>query len=89
MKPVFLDTVGLIALWDSTDQWHAADAANHALAALRYLIAPLDKNTLARRSGKAETPTSKTPEQLAEEERNRQCWEMLWSDDPRIWRRIW
>src|SRR5437588_1674129 len=24
MKPVFLDTVGLIALWDTTDQWHAA-----------------------------------------------------------------
>src|SRR6188768_748588 len=23
MKPVFLDTVGLIALWDNTDQWHA------------------------------------------------------------------
>jgi predicted nucleic acid-binding protein len=24
MKPVFLDTVGLIALWDNSDQWHAA-----------------------------------------------------------------
>lgn len=23
MKPVFLDTVGLIALWDEADQWHA------------------------------------------------------------------
>lgn len=23
MKPAFLDTVGLIALWDDTDQWHA------------------------------------------------------------------
>lgn len=22
MKTVFLDTVGLLALWDSTDQWH-------------------------------------------------------------------
>ena len=22
--PVFLDTVGLIALWDASDQWHAA-----------------------------------------------------------------
>ncbi|HWY87444.1 MAG TPA: hypothetical protein VNX28_12000, partial [Gemmataceae bacterium] len=22
MKPVFLDTVGLIALWDEADQWH-------------------------------------------------------------------
>ena len=28
MTPVFLDTVGLIALWDTDDQWHvAADAA--------------------------------------------------------------
>ncbi len=24
MKDVFLDTVGLIAVWDDTDQWHAA-----------------------------------------------------------------
>jgi predicted nucleic acid-binding protein len=24
MSPVFLDTVGLIALWDTNDQWHAA-----------------------------------------------------------------
>lgn len=23
MTPVFLDTVGLLALWDTTDQWHA------------------------------------------------------------------
>ena len=22
MKPVFLDTVGLIAVWDDSDQWH-------------------------------------------------------------------
>jgi predicted nucleic acid-binding protein len=28
MRTVFLDTVGLLALWDSADQWHAlADAA--------------------------------------------------------------
>ncbi len=24
MNPVFLDTVGLIALWDEADQWHSA-----------------------------------------------------------------
>ena len=24
MKPVFLDTIGLIALWDVADQWHSA-----------------------------------------------------------------
>jgi predicted nucleic acid-binding protein len=32
MKPAFLDTVGLLAVWDITDQWHAAaDAAYQAL----------------------------------------------------------
>ncbi len=32
MKGVFLDTVGLIALWDATDQWQAAaDAAYQQL----------------------------------------------------------
>jgi predicted nucleic acid-binding protein len=30
MTPVFLDTVGLIALWDQTDQWHPAASAVHA-----------------------------------------------------------
>lgn len=32
MKTLFMDTVGLLALWDSTDQWHTA-----ALAALNKL----------------------------------------------------
>lgn len=32
MREVFLDTVGLLALWDSTDQWH--ESAQHALAGL-------------------------------------------------------
>jgi len=34
MKDVFLDTVGMIAVWDDTDQWHAA-----AHAAYRALLA--------------------------------------------------
>jgi predicted nucleic acid-binding protein len=29
MTPVFLDTVGLIALWDQDDQWHAAAEAGY------------------------------------------------------------
>jgi predicted nucleic acid-binding protein len=33
MSSVFLDTVGLIALWDDTDQWH--DDAQRAYAKLR------------------------------------------------------
>lgn len=27
MRTVFLDTVGLLALWDETDQWHSAAAS--------------------------------------------------------------
>jgi predicted nucleic acid-binding protein len=34
MNNVFLDTVGMIAVWDDTDQWHAAaNAAYQALLA--------------------------------------------------------
>jgi uncharacterized protein len=32
VREVFLDTVGLLALWDSSDQWH--EAAQRALAGL-------------------------------------------------------
>jgi predicted nucleic acid-binding protein len=36
MTAVFLDTVGLLALWDVSDQWHAAaDAAFQTLSASR------------------------------------------------------
>lgn len=34
MRPVFLDTVGLIAAWDESDQWHADASA--ALAQLTH-----------------------------------------------------
>ncbi len=34
MREVFLDTVGLIAVWDDTDQWH--EAAAGAYAALQH-----------------------------------------------------
>ena len=34
MSAVFLDTVGLLALWDVSDQWHTdAEAAFHKLVA--------------------------------------------------------
>jgi len=40
MKPVFLDTVGLIALWNSSDQWHqAAEQAFSGLLARRQSFA--------------------------------------------------
>jgi predicted nucleic acid-binding protein len=30
VSPIFLDTVGLIAVWDESDQWHAAASAAYA-----------------------------------------------------------
>lgn len=44
MTPVFLDTVGLLAVWDVTDQWNAAaDAAYQAITqqGLPLLTTPL------------------------------------------------
>ena len=54
--PVFLDTVGLIVLWDVADQWHAAaDAAFQKIAASHtpyattpYILAECG-NTAARK----------------------------------------
>jgi len=39
MRPVFLDTVGLLALWDTSDQWHPA--AERAFAELQVGRRPL------------------------------------------------
>jgi predicted nucleic acid-binding protein len=41
MKDVFLDTVGMIAVWDDTDQWHAAAKAAYfrLLGESRRLVA--------------------------------------------------
>jgi predicted nucleic acid-binding protein len=57
MTTVFLDTVGLIALWDTDDQWHtAADAAFHRIITQRrsvlttaYILLECG-NTAARRT---------------------------------------
>jgi hypothetical protein len=63
------------------------DEHNHVSAALRYLIATLDKHKLGRRQGvpaMVEVST-KTPEQLALEAAARRYGKMMESDDPRIW----
>ena len=41
MNGIFLDTVGMIAVWDDTDQWHAAARAAYRalLAQGRHLVA--------------------------------------------------
>ena len=57
MRPIFLDTVGLIALWDTDDQWHAAaDVAYQSVVAQRrsalttaYILLECG-NTAARRT---------------------------------------
>ena len=42
MNVVFLDTVGLVALWDVSDQWHAvADAAYPMAVADRRRLSTL------------------------------------------------
>jgi predicted nucleic acid-binding protein len=38
MNPVFLDTVGLVALWDKSDQWH--DDAERAFSQMARLRQP-------------------------------------------------
>jgi predicted nucleic acid-binding protein len=43
MNPVFLDTVGLIALWNGSDQWHAA--ADQAFAQILDRRQPLVTTT--------------------------------------------
>ncbi len=62
--PVFLDTVGLLALWDTADQWHmAADAAFRAMIARRRPVATTTfillecGNTAARRPYRARIGT--------------------------------
>jgi predicted nucleic acid-binding protein len=43
VSDVFLDTVGLIAVWDTSDQWHAsAVAAYHELLSKRRRLATTD-----------------------------------------------
>src|ERR1051325_11506904 len=43
MRTIFLDTVGLIALWNRSDQWHAAATA--AFASLTPNLTRLDTTT--------------------------------------------
>jgi len=44
VKPVFLDTVGLIAVWDAADQWH--DAAEPVFLKLVASARPMITTTL-------------------------------------------
>jgi hypothetical protein len=73
--------------WGESESGRAevpVDQDNHALAALRYLVAAIDRNRLTTRR-KIAPPPSKTPEERSAEERARREREMAESDDPRIW----
>ena len=63
------------------------DEHNHALAALRYLIATLDRRRLGSRQCKAEPAVNanKTREEWTAEEQARCYSEMMFSDDDKIW----
>jgi len=61
MKPVFLDTVGLVALWDVADQWHAVAVPvfSALLAAHRTMVTTTSVllecgNAVSRRSYRAD-----------------------------------
>lgn len=57
MSPVFLDTVGLLALWNESDQWHAAaqeafdllEAANRSYVSTPFVLAECG-NAASRRA---------------------------------------
>ena len=77
--------------WGEAEDRRAAvpvDKDNHALAALRYLIATRDRHRFTKRGRKA-TPVVegpvKTREERAEEERERRYAKMAESEDARIW----
>ena len=60
MRPVFLDTVGLVAVWNERDQWHAAASGVFArllhektvLVTTQYILAEC-ANAVARRHSRA------------------------------------
>ena len=60
MRPVFLDTVGLVAVWNERDQWHPAASgvfarllhAQTVLVTTPYILAEC-ANAVARRQARA------------------------------------
>ena len=88
--PNLLTEAGMYRWGESED--HRAevpvDKDHHALAALRYLIATLDRHHFSNRASKSAPSAQglvKSLEELAAEERARRYAEMAESDDPRIW----
>jgi predicted nucleic acid-binding protein len=74
MTPVFLDTVGLIALWDKDDQWHAAAesayqrivAQRQSTLTTRFILLECG-NTAARRTFRSDVCALRRTLELREE----------------------
>ena len=81
MRPVFLDTVGLLAVWDEDDQWHAAASGVYArlLTARRVFVTTRTCSRSVRT--RLRTPASAPPRnELA----SRECA----CPNPAVWARV-
>lgn len=87
MSPVFLDTVGLLALWDASDQWHSdAETAFAELAARGASFVATTYVLLECGNAAARRPYRNEPNELRQllEQRNelvsptREDWDSAW-----------
>jgi uncharacterized protein len=87
VTPVFLDTVGLIALWDRDDQWHAV--ASRAFVELRTLRAPIVTTSyILAECGNAVARTTMRPEVGVLRERLEAARGLIFPSDE-DWRSAW
>jgi predicted nucleic acid-binding protein len=89
MSVVFLDTVGLIAQWDTTDQWHAlAEAAYQQIRAQRRAVVTTTfillecGNTAARRAFRGDVCALRQALELRNEliVPTEDDWKQAWAD---------
>jgi hypothetical protein len=89
--PNLLSEASLYRYSDAADERHVetpVDEHNHALAALRYLIARLDARKMARVPPPSEAPSPAGPDaQPKDTSRPRDPWLRL--DNEQLWTRIW
>ncbi len=89
--PHLLPEAGMYRWGESEDRRAEtpADEHNHALAALRYLVATIDRRRLGRRRVEVEAEESgKTVEEIAAAEKARRYWERAISEDDGMWWRL-
>ncbi len=87
MTVAFLDTVGLLALWDDGDQWHsAADAAFADLGRAKTLLTTTSFVLLECANAAARRPYRQTVERLRERMEANNMLVFPTNDD---WRQAW